>query len=51
MAIRGAWTRRAITVSGSFGKATETHVQNFLDCVRTGATPNAKSRKRSRRRS
>ena len=30
-----------ITATGSFGKAAEDHVANFLQCVRTRATPNA----------
>jgi len=30
-----------ITATGSFGKAAEDHVANFLECVRTRATPNA----------
>ena len=31
----------AITATGSFGSAAEDHVANFLECVRTRATPNA----------
>ena len=31
----------AITASGAFGKAAEEHLANFLECVRTRATPNA----------
>ena len=37
----GAEEEPIITAAGSFGKAAEDHVANFLDCVRTRATPNA----------
>lgn len=38
---QGAEEEAAITATGSFNKAAEVHVRNFLDCVRTRATPNA----------
>ena len=37
----GAEETPVITATGSFGKAAEDHVANFLQCVRTRATPNA----------
>jgi predicted dehydrogenase len=37
----GAEETPVITATGSFGKAAEDHVANFLQCVRTRAMPNA----------
>ncbi len=37
----GAEETAVMTATGSFGKAAEDHVANFLECVRTRATPNA----------
>jgi len=37
----GAEETPVITATGSFGKAAEDHVANFLECVRTRATANA----------
>src|SRR6266852_2503051 len=37
----GAEDEPALTATGSFAKAAEDHVANFLNCVRTRATPNA----------
>ena len=37
----GAEDEPTLTATGSFAKAAEDHVENFLQCVRTRATPNA----------
>ena len=37
----GAEETPVITATGSFGKAADDHVANFLQCVRTRAVPNA----------
>ena len=37
----GAEETPVMTSTGSFSKAAEDHVTNFLQCVRTRATPNA----------
>jgi predicted dehydrogenase len=37
----GAEEEPAVSATGSFAKAVEAHVDNFLECVRTRATPNA----------
>jgi predicted dehydrogenase len=38
---QGAEEEAAMEASGSFDKASEKHVENFLECVRTRAEPNA----------